>query len=83
MGNIRLGRDMPFSLRQFEPADAHACQQLFLDTVHRVNVRDYTPRQLEAWAPSEIDSTAWARRFAGRFAYVAVEAGRLVGFTDT
>ncbi|MCM2370274.1 GNAT family N-acetyltransferase [Aporhodopirellula aestuarii] len=74
--------DPAISIRRFVPADAEPCLALFRDTIRRVNIRDYTPAQINAWAPSEMDSTAWANRFRGRFAYVAVVSDRIAGFTD-
>ncbi|WP_182865132.1 GNAT family N-acetyltransferase [Rhodopirellula sp. JC639] len=73
---------MTISLRELAPTDTDACLQLFHETVHRINVRDYSAEQVDAWAPVEIDSDRWADRFDDRFAYVAVEATRIVGFTD-
>nr|WP_233148460.1 GNAT family N-acetyltransferase [Rhodopirellula sp. MGV] len=55
---------------------------LFRKCVHRVNIRDYTKEQVDAWAPAEIDQDAWRERFNSRFAYVAIENNSVVGFTD-
>jgi len=71
-----------FQIRKFKPADAHSCWQLFQDTVRRVNCRDYTPEQVEAWATASIDPAPWLRRFEGNFAYVAERAEAIVGFAD-
>ncbi|QEL17120.1 GNAT family N-acetyltransferase [Limnoglobus roseus] len=54
---------------------------LFRDTVHRVNARDYTPEQLRAWAPPEMNAARWAT-LADRFAVVAEAEGQIVGFAD-
>lgn len=68
-------------LRRFRDDDLPTLIELFRDTVRRVNVRDYTPEQVQAWAPDEIDPAKW-RSFEGRFAIVAeLEAG-IVGFAD-
>ncbi|QDV44513.1 putative N-acetyltransferase YafP [Stieleria neptunia] len=72
----------PLQLRPFRPEDAGACLSLFRDCVHRINARDYTQQQLDAWAPATIDQEAWRARFDDRFAYVVVEGDRVVGFTD-
>ena len=69
------------SLRPFRDHDLPALIELFRDTVRRVNVRDYTPEQVRAWAPDEIDPAKW-RSFDGRFAIVAGLDGRIVGFAD-
>jgi putative acetyltransferase len=68
-------------LRRFREDDLPTLIELFRDTVRRVNVRDYTPEQVQAWAPDEIDRTKW-RSFEGRFAIVAEFDGRIVGFAD-
>jgi putative acetyltransferase len=69
-------------IRRFRPADTAAVVALFRDTVRRVNSRDYTPEQVRAWAPDEIDESAWRERLAGRFTIVAELDGVLVGFGD-
>jgi putative acetyltransferase len=70
------------TLRAYTPDDASALLALFRDTIRRVNVRDYTPDQIRAWASDDIDPATWASRFAGRFVAVAEESGRPVGFAE-
>ncbi|MCE9556351.1 MAG: GNAT family N-acetyltransferase [Planctomycetes bacterium] len=75
-------------LRPFSPADVPAIVALFRDTVRRVNCRDYSPRQVLAWAPDEIDEAAWSKKLAGRYTLVAAlqwqiaEQPRIVSFGD-
>ena len=71
-----------FRIREFKPADGQACWQLFHDTVRRVNCRDYTSDQIEAWAYAGVDPAAWGQRFEGSLAYVAEHAQAIVGFVD-
>ncbi|VTR94258.1 acetyltransferase : Glr3142 protein OS=Gloeobacter violaceus (strain PCC 7421) GN=glr3142 PE=4 SV=1: Acetyltransf_10 [Gemmata massiliana] len=71
----------PIRLRPFHPADVPALFTLFRDTVHRVNSRDYSPEQVRAWAPDEINPTRWAT-LADRFAVVVEIGGQPVGFAD-
>ena len=68
-------------LRRFRPEDTPALIDLFKDTVRRVNSRDYTPEQVRAWAPDEVDPARWAV-LADRYTLVAEVDGRIVGFTD-
>src|SRR5436190_17790812 len=70
------------TLRPYRRDDAPALLALFRDTVRRVNSRDYSPAQVAAWASDDIDPGGWAARFAGRFAVVAEEQGRAVGFAE-
>lgn len=69
-------------VRRLQPADVAAVAALFTDTVRSVNARDYTPEQLEAWAPRPPDVAGWERSFAGRTAMVAEVGGEVVGFGD-
>jgi putative acetyltransferase len=69
-------------IRPFRSADAAACLELFRDTVRRVNIRDYSQLQVDAWAPLEIDAEAWSERFNEKLAYVAMAQGTLAGFAD-
>lgn len=69
-------------LRPYHPDDLEELLTLFYETVHTVNAADYTPRQLDAWAPAVPDRGRWQRTLAAHTALVAVEGGRIVGFGD-
>ncbi len=69
-------------LRNYQTSDLSALAQLFYDTVHTVNARDYTPEQLDAWAAGSIDWEAWDRSLQEHVSLVAVDQGILVGFGD-
>lgn len=65
-------------LRKFVSADGDSCHQLFCDTVRRVNCRDYSTVQVDAWAGAGLDTETWVRRFDGNFAYVVERDGAIV-----
>ncbi|QGJ69479.1 Acetyltransferase [Planctomycetales bacterium 10988] len=69
-------------LRAYHPDDALPLLELFRDTIRLVNYRDYSPEQIAAWASDQIDPTAWAERFQGRFVVVAMQGGKQVGFAE-
>ena len=70
-------------LRRYRAQDLPALAQLFYDTVHTVNARDYDEGQLNAWAPGEIDEPRWRETLAAHFSLVAEkEAGGVLGFAD-
>ncbi len=71
-----------FFIRRFKAEDAERCWHLFHDTVRRINSRDYTPSQVNAWADASIDTQAWFHRFDANFGFVAELQNRLVGFAD-
>ncbi len=70
------------TVRTYKPEDAPALLNLFLDTIRRVNARDYSPHQIRPWASDDIDPQVWASGLADRFVAVAEEAGSPVGFID-
>lgn len=70
------------AVRHYRDDDGADLLKLFRETVRRVNVRDYSPSQVAAWASDEIDTAVWAARFQGRVALVAEWAGTIVGFAD-
>jgi len=68
-------------LRPYRPADKRYLQQLFFDTVHAVNARDYSPEQLNAWAPEEPDREVWAR-LDNQYCFIVEYQKIIVGFTS-
>jgi putative acetyltransferase len=69
-------------IRLFQPEDTSVIMQLFYATVHRVNCRDYTPAQLAAWAPSDMDEVQWRARFSQPTTFVALLNQSIVGFCE-
>lgn len=62
-------------------SDLDAAVALFYDTVHTVNARDYTPGQLDAWAPRDERSLAQiAEKLAKQQTIGVKECGILIGF---
>ena len=68
-------------LRPYRPADKRFLQQLFFDTIHTVNARDYASEQLNAWAPLEPNRETWAR-LDDEYCYVVEYQKVLVGFAS-
>lgn len=69
-------------IRMYRRADCEAMAELFHNTVHTVNARDYTPEQLDAWAAGRPDIEKWDRSFREHYSVVAVEGDMIVGFGD-
>lgn len=69
-------------LRKYETSDCEQLAELFYQTVHNVNARDYTPAQLNAWATGTIDLQEWNRSFLKNETIVAMENEQIVGFGD-
>ena len=69
-------------LRPYCTGDCTAIAELFYQTVHTVNARDYTPQQLAVWATGQVDLEKWNESFLAHDTWVTVEKGILTGFAD-
>lgn len=69
-------------LRKYEPSDCQHLTELFYDTVHSVNAKDYTEEQLNAWATGHVDLEAWNASLSEHYSLVAIENGIITGFAD-
>jgi putative acetyltransferase len=69
-------------LRPLVAADVAAAIDLFRASVRGVAQRDYSPDQIAAWAPDEIDRARWSARIVGRDAFVVEMDRRLLGFCE-
>lgn len=58
------------NIRLYKPEDCQQMIQLFYETVHTVNARDYNQSQLDVWAPREIDASAWDQSFSKDYTIV-------------
>lgn len=66
----------------YRPADCRELADLFYDTVHTINARDYTEEQLDAWADGAMDLERWNQSFLGHYSIVARSGGVITGFGD-
>ncbi len=66
--------------RPYRAADLPAIAVLFRETIHTVNRRDYTPAQVEAWAPQQTDLARWQQKLASEEVVLAESAGEVIGF---
>ncbi|MBD5437605.1 MAG: GNAT family N-acetyltransferase, partial [Treponema sp.] len=57
-------------IRHYEPADCEDLANLFYDTVHTVNAKDYTEEQLHVWATGKIDLEEWNKSLSEHYAVV-------------
>ncbi|MEA5579023.1 GNAT family N-acetyltransferase [Anabaena sp. UHCC 0451] len=55
---------------------------LFYNTVHEININDYTQQQVNAWASETMDYEFWHQRLKIKLPYVAENNGEIVGFAE-
>ena len=58
-------------IRTFQKEDLDQVLQLFYETVHTVNAKDYNELQLQAWAPERLDRENWLQSLEKNISYVA------------
>lgn len=69
-------------LRVYQRKDLPEMLQLFYDTIHTVNRRDYSEEQCRAWADGKADVSLWDASLSAHETIVACKEGKIVGFAD-
>lgn len=69
-------------IRQYRQSDCKEITELFYDTIHAVNINDYTDKQINAWADGKPDLEKWNKSLSENYTLVAVDNGLIVGFGD-
>ena len=70
-------------IREYDPKDCALLAQLFYDTIHVINARDYTQEQCNAWATGNVNLDQWNSSFLAHTTLVAVmDNNRIAGFAD-
>ena len=69
-------------IRKYQPCDCKEIVELFYNTVHTVNAKDYRKEQLNAWATGNVDMEQWNKSLQEHYSLVAIDDGIIVGFGD-
>lgn len=69
-------------IRKYRSSDCGQLAELFYQTVHAVNARDYTKGQLDVWASGCVDLEKWNQSFLEHHTVVAVKDYVIAGFGD-
>ena len=69
-------------IRKYKQSDCKELAELFYNTVHTVNAKDYTTEQLNVWATGQVDIEKWNSSLQEHYSIVAVENDVIVGFGD-
>ncbi len=57
-------------IRKYEEKDLNSIIKLFYDTVHFINIKDYTQEQVNVWAPENIDENLWNKSLLKHYSIV-------------
>ncbi|NLM49931.1 MAG: GNAT family N-acetyltransferase [Clostridiaceae bacterium] len=69
-------------VRRFKKEDLEEIISLFYDTVHTICKKDYSPKQLEAWAPKHMDKAAFLNSLLKNYTLVCEADGKIIAFCD-
>ncbi|PSB21127.1 GNAT family N-acetyltransferase [Phormidesmis priestleyi ULC007] len=69
-------------IRQATQQDASEIMKLFYETIHTINIRDYSQEQVNAWAPDTMTVDKWVKRQDTKQTFVADHNGKIVGFAE-
>jgi putative acetyltransferase len=71
------------NIRKAKDEDAGQIVRIFHETIHKVNIEDYTAEQIDAWSPRLADAREWSiNRLHTRNTYVADDGGMVTGFGE-
>ena len=69
-------------IRKYRQSDCREVTELFYNTVHTVNAKDYTKEELDVWATGREDLKKWNQILQDHFTVVAVDRKIITGFGD-
>ena len=69
-------------IREYKPTDCEQMAELFYNTVHSINAKDYAEEQLNVWATGRVNLQEWNLSFLKHKTIVAIEKDEIVGFGD-
>ncbi|MTJ09463.1 GNAT family N-acetyltransferase [Anabaena sp. UHCC 0204] len=69
-------------VREYQISDTQAIMKLFYDTVHQINIGDYTQEQVNAWTGESMDYEFWHQRLQSKRPFIAENHGEIVGFAE-
>ncbi len=69
-------------IRKYKNDDCQKLAELFYETVHKINARDYTKTQLDVWATGKVDIATWDKSFLTNNTLIVEKNGIIVGFGD-
>jgi putative acetyltransferase len=69
-------------IRRYVAGEESSLFDSYFTAIHLVASHDYTPEQVQAWAPRDLDVDLWARKMREINPVVADLNGDLVGYAD-
>ena len=77
-----LNTSQVMNIRRFRKGDESALFRVFFSAVHDTASQDYTPEQVDAWAPADIAPELWADHMNALQPFVVEHGADIVGYAD-
>ncbi len=75
-------KNLSFFIGNYDKKYLKQIVELFINTVHNINKKDYTKEQLNAWANLNYDLEIWEKRFEKSKPYLCMLENEVVGFCE-
>jgi putative acetyltransferase len=69
-------------IRRYRSGEESYLLDIFYNTIHRVNIRDYSQSQVSAWAPPGLDTDIWRTKIESINPFVAIIDEHIIGYAD-
>jgi putative acetyltransferase len=74
---------MNIIIREYLIEDAQALVNIYYNTIHQVNIKDYSEAQVDAWASSaSLDVESWKKKWENLKPFVGIVNDQVVGFAE-
>ena len=81
--SLRNGMKYTITTRRYQSSDARDLANIYYNTIHSINSRDYSSEQINAWAPSSsLELDGWKKKWAKLVPIVALAENTIVGFAE-
>ena len=69
-------------IRKLIKGEEEELWELFYNTIHNVNIRDYDENQIAAWAPDDFDINIAIQKFREIEPFIVIKDGKIIGYAD-
>lgn len=70
------------TIRKYIEGDEKELWDLFYNTIRTININDYSPEQVNVWAPNDYNFEKWKNKIRSINPFVALIDDVIVGYTD-
>ena len=65
-------------IRKYKSSDCEQLSDLFYQTVHNINAKDYTKGQLDVWATGNVNLEEWDKSFLEQRGHRVIRAQQVI-----